>query len=83
MKRVVGVVGVAFATLLGTASPASAAPSVQPVVGGVIVTATFGDLTQTIAAGTIVATDTDNGRPGLCAVGDVHTSCTPADEAAG
>ena len=64
-------------------SSASAAPvTAEPQPGGVVVTATYAGLTQTIAAGTIVQDDTDNKLPGLCAVGVIHTSCTPADDVA-
>jgi hypothetical protein len=67
-------------TVVVAASPAAAVPLVAPEVGGVTVTATYDGFTQTIVAGTIA--ETDEGRPGLCAEGDAHTSCTPADEAA-
>jgi hypothetical protein len=81
MNRIVSVITITLGTVVLAAFPAAAVPLVTPEVGGVTVTANYEDLTQTIVAGTI-AEETDNELPGLCAVGDAHTSCTPADEAA-
>jgi hypothetical protein len=88
MKRVALALIIAlFAIPVGTTS-ASAAPPVdvdvnaQPVEGGVTVTASINDTpVQTMTAGTSVEGTTDNTKPGLCARG-IHTSCTPASDAA-
>jgi hypothetical protein len=82
MNRIVGVLAVVLMALVAVASPSAAAPSfVDPEVGGVTVTVTFDDLTQTLVAGTIVE-GTDNELPGLCTEGDIHGSCTPASDVA-
>jgi hypothetical protein len=90
MRRVaLSLIGALLVLTAWTAS-ASAAPPVdvdvnaQPVDGGgVTVTASLdGTTVETMTAGTSVDGRTDNGKPGLCADGLIHTSCTPASEAA-
>jgi hypothetical protein len=87
MKRVVLalIIGL-FAVPVGTTS-ASAAPPIdvnaQPVDRGVTVTVSSDTTTiETMTAGKSVEDRTDNKKPGLCASGIIHTSCTPASEAA-
>ena len=71
-----------FAVPAGTVS-AMAAPidEVDPEQGGVTVTATVGTKSETITAGLKGGEEDKNA--GLCASGNIHTSCTPADEAGG
>ena len=90
MRRVALALIVAlFAVPVGTVS-ASAAPidvNANPGEGVVTVTATvLGTYSETIKTGKLAVnedpTNPDNG-PGLCATGDIHESCTPANEASG
>jgi hypothetical protein len=93
MRRVIlSLVGALLAVTAATTS-ASAAPIDVNVdhseQGGVTVTATTTvdgiPIEQQIRTGQLAAgedpTNPDNG-PGLCATGVIHTSCTPASEAA-
>jgi hypothetical protein len=92
MRRVVlSLVGALLAVTAATTS-ASAAPPIrvdaEPGSGGAVVTV-YVDGTdvpiESITTGQLAPkTDqgTDNGLPGLCAEGVIHTSCTPASEAA-
>jgi hypothetical protein len=87
MRRVaLTLIGALLVFMAGTAS-ASAAPIVvdaQPEKGGVTVRATVvvqgTQISETIETGQLATSDT--GGPGLCATGVIHTSCTPASEAA-
>jgi hypothetical protein len=86
MRRVVlSLVGALFVVTAATTS-ASAAPIDIKVdhseKGGVTVTATVEGIPiqEQIKTGQLATSDT--GGPGLCASGVIHTSCTPASEAA-
>jgi hypothetical protein len=86
MRRVVlSLVGALLAVMAATTS-ASAAPITIKVdhsdKGGVTVTATVEGtpIEEQIKTGQLATSDT--GGPGLCASGVIHTSCTPASEAA-
>jgi hypothetical protein len=87
MRRVALALIVAlFAVPAGVTSASATAPidvNAEPVDGGgVTVTVSYsGYPVETMTAGPSVTGD--NGNPGLCASGAIHTSCTPANEAAG
>jgi hypothetical protein len=92
MKRVALALITGLFVVAASTTAASAAPidievdhSVQ---GGVTLTATVEGtpIKQQIKTGQLAvdqdpSTNFENG-PGLCATGDIHTSCTPASEAA-
>ena len=72
--------GLATVLLAGTA--AAQPVTVTPTGGGVLVEGELpGELSQTIEAG--LGQGEEEFVAGLCAEGDIHTSCTPASEAGG
>jgi hypothetical protein len=93
MKRVALALIAGLFVVAASTTAASAAPIDIEVdhtdKGGVTLTATVEGTTpieQQIKTGQLAVdqdptTNFDNG-PGLCATGDIHTSCTPASEAA-
>jgi hypothetical protein len=91
MRRVVlSLVGALLAVAAATTSASAAPINIEvdhSVKGGVTVKATIEGtpIEQQIKTGQLAVnqdpTNPDNG-PGLCATGLIHTSCTPASEAA-
>jgi hypothetical protein len=91
MRRVIFSLAGALLAVTAATTSASAAPPIdvnaEPGSGGVTVTATVdGTPIEQITTGQLANDEeppsTDNGHPGLCATGVIHTSCTPASEAA-
>ena len=81
MRRFLLILALAGALIVATAVPALAGPiDVSPTQGGVTVSVDLdGDESadQTLTAG---LGGGEEGQPGLCAAGVLHTSCTPANQ---
>jgi hypothetical protein len=88
MRRVILSLAGALLAVAAMTTSASAAPidvKAEPGDGGVTVTVTIQETySETIKTGQLAIdqdpTKESNG-PGLCASGDIHNSCTPANEA--
>jgi len=70
-----------LATVLLTSTVGAQSVSVNPRLGGVEISAELLGSSQTIEAG--LGEGEEGFVGGLCAKGDIHTSCTPASEAGG